>query len=418
MESSIPQQIGSFVIGNQLGCGSFGQVFQGHHVISLSSVAIKVIPKSKPYSSEMCDSARAELNALRDMDHPLIVTLLQCLEDDFHYYIILDFAENGSLFNRIKTLCRLTEHEARRYFAQMICTIDYLHNERKFLHLDIKPENILLDKFNNIRLVDFGLSCHIDNLKDMNFIGGSFSYVEPEIIKNNTASYASDIWSLGVTLYVMVIGNLPFSHPEKQQLLKSIINDEPCYPPTISANLTDLIKQMLKKDPAKRITIEEIKAHPWFDLFDYKTLNDFIHQTSINIPTDKNLLAHIALQTRSGNTEIESKNVTEDELILYKLYAKEKASGKINELSRIRVFNFKQSSLNSSKESKVIMLSPSSLEPPIAYTRRRNSSVCEQKTTGLLIPPKCVCRKNIIPYSARNHANHIDQVKNKKEESC
>ena len=155
-------------------------------------------------------------------------------------------------------------------FFQLVLSLEYLHKVKKIVHRDLKAENILLDRNNNIRVVDFGLSKAFEEGKPyLETQCGSPAYVSPEIIKEQPYTSASDIWSAGVLLYAMVLGSLPFNsdHDNLGDLLRKILEENVELPESLSRDLRDLLKKMLIKDPRKRIRLEEVKDHAWLQEF-------------------------------------------------------------------------------------------------------------------------------------------------------
>ena len=133
------------------------------------------------------------------------------------------------------------------------------------MHRDLKAENILLDRYNNIRLIDFGLSNGFSKIDpELKTACGSPAYAAPEMIQGCPYTKAADVWSAGVVLYAMVAGRLPFDDSNVQTLMQKVVYTEATYPPSMSRSLVDLLKRLLSKNPEKRLTIPQIINHPWF----------------------------------------------------------------------------------------------------------------------------------------------------------
>jgi serine/threonine protein kinase len=176
---------------------------------------------------------------------------------------------------------RLSEDQARRYFTQLLTVLEYLHSEQKVAHRDLKCENVLLDRYNNIRLIDFGLSNQFTDLNpQLRTACGSPAYAAPEMIQGNTYTYTADIWSAGILLFALVAGYLPFDDDRASGVLQKVVHSEVGYPAFISPQLRDLLQKMICKDPEERITLDMIKAHPWFSQSQYHLLKDVIHPES------------------------------------------------------------------------------------------------------------------------------------------
>ena len=177
--------------------------------------------------------------------------------------MVLEYA-GGELFDYIVQNGKMKEDEARRFFQQIICAVEYCHRH-KIVHRDLKPENLLLDENLNVKIADFGLS---NIMTDGNFLKtscGSPNYAAPEVI--NGKLYAGpevDVWSCGVILYVLLVGRLPFDDEHIPSLFAKIAKGQYVVPNYMSSGAAALIKKMLAVNPVHRATIEEIRMDPWF----------------------------------------------------------------------------------------------------------------------------------------------------------
>ena len=187
--------------------------------------------------------------------------------------MVLEYA-GGELFDYIVQHGRMKEAEARRFFQQMLCAVEYCHRH-KIVHRDLKPENLLLDENLNVKIADFGLS---NIMTDGNFLKtscGSPNYAAPEVIGGKLyAGPEVDVWSCGVILYVLLVGRLPFDDEHIPSLFAKIARGTYVVPTWMSPGAAGLIKKMLVVNPVQRATISEIRQDPWFltDLPDYLQL--------------------------------------------------------------------------------------------------------------------------------------------------
>jgi carbon catabolite-derepressing protein kinase len=177
--------------------------------------------------------------------------------------MVLEYA-GGELFDYIVQNGKMKEDEARRFFQQMLCAVEYCHRH-KIVHRDLKPENLLLDDNLNVKIADFGLS---NIMTDGNFLKtscGSPNYAAPEVIGGKLyAGPEVDVWSCGVILYVLLVGRLPFDDEHIPSLFAKIARGVYMVPPWMSPGASALIKKMLVVNPVQRATIEEIRLDPWF----------------------------------------------------------------------------------------------------------------------------------------------------------
>ena len=176
----------------------------------------------------------------------------------------MEYAEGGELFDYIVARKRLKEKEAAKFFQQIISGVEYIHKLR-IVHRDLKPENLLLDKDRNIKLVDFGLSNTYKAGSTLKTAWGSPWYAAPEMIAGKRYhGITVDVWSCGVILFAMVWGYLPFEDPNTGWLYKKILSANYQIPSFVTPEWRDLIKKILDTDPRTRLTIPEIRDHPWY----------------------------------------------------------------------------------------------------------------------------------------------------------
>ena len=272
MNMSTPNsnEVGDYVLKRQIGSGSFATVWRAQHTVSKRIVAIKVIDNNEISSKMSKDKFIREIALAKLVDHPFIAKLFEIIETPNYTYLVMEYAENGSLLNYVNVNGRLTEMIARRYFSQLVSALEYLHEDKKIAHRDLKAENVLLDKYMNIRLIDFGLSnTFTEDDPELNTACGSPAYAAPEMVVGKPYTAMADIWSAGVLLYAMVVGELPFDDENVQNLLYKIAFTEPYYPKHLSPQLVDLLRKILSKDPSDRLTLKKIKEHPWFSQTEY-----------------------------------------------------------------------------------------------------------------------------------------------------
>lgn len=257
-------QIKGYVLKQEIGSGASSVVYEGVETTTQRRVAVKMISKDYLRNETLMKMYRREVDILKLIDHPFIVALYEELEDEKAFYLVMELVEGSNLVSLVNSWGRLSESMARKYFVQIIDALDYLHNEAKVIHRDLKLENIIIDANDNIRIIDFGISKFIEGNDDVNHhTCGSEPYLPPEMILNNGYSVKADIWSIGVTLYTLVYGSMPFSPVKNKNVFKSILYETPKFLQNVSQELRDLLTNILQKDPLLRISIDMIKQHSW-----------------------------------------------------------------------------------------------------------------------------------------------------------
>lgn len=212
----------------------------------------------------MEEKVQREINILHLCTHPHIIRLYEVIDTPTDIFLVNEYVSGGELFDYIVSKGRLSADEARNFFHQIISGVEYCHFQ-KIVHRDLKPENLLLDANLNIKIADFGLS---NLMRDGDFLRtscGSPNYAAPEVISGHLyAGPEVDVWSCGVILYALLCGSLPFDDEVIPNLFKKIKSGMYSLPTHLSQLAKNLIPRMLEVDPMKRITIPEIRVHPWF----------------------------------------------------------------------------------------------------------------------------------------------------------
>ncbi|KAK6927298.1 Protein kinase domain [Dillenia turbinata] len=262
--SNVELYLPNYKMGKTLGIGSFGKVKIAEHALTGHKVAIKILNRRKVKNMDMEEKVRREIKILRLFMHPHIIRLYEVIETPTDIYVVMEYVKSGELFDYIVEKGRLQEDEARNFFQQIISGVEYCHRNM-VVHRDLKPENLLLDSKCNVKIADFGLS---NIMRDGHFLKtscGSPNYAAPEVISGRLyAGPEVDVWSCGVILYALLCGTLPFDDENIPNLFKKIKGGIYTLPSHLSPGARDLIPRMLVVDPMKRMTIPEIRQHPWF----------------------------------------------------------------------------------------------------------------------------------------------------------
>ncbi|CAD8196600.1 unnamed protein product [Paramecium octaurelia] len=270
-----------------LGQGSFGWVTLVKEISTGKLLAMKAMKKAELFKYCTVDNLKREIKIQRKLNHPNIIKLDSYFEDKTNVYLVLEYAEGGSLFKQIKKQRHLSEDEASHYLYQTCLGIDYLHKQ-KIIHRDIKPENLLLDNKGNIKICDFGWSTEMGNLKKA--FCGTIEYMAPEMIKSQSTNYKLDIWCLGVLLYEMVQGKPPFTGRNDQEKCQAILSGSPLkYDEYVSEDCKSLISMILQQNPFNRPSIQGILSHRWMlsKIKQYQPLNENLTYRSVSLLIDE-----------------------------------------------------------------------------------------------------------------------------------
>ena len=265
-KDSAEMTIGDYIIKKTIGSGTFSTVKLGVHRITHKKVAIKILDKSKIESRDDLERIIREMQILIEMHNPFVIKVYKIYEDKNNFLIIMEYCEGGELFNYIVKKKRLSEEESSYFFYQLINGIEYIHS-KGIAHRDLKPENLLLSKNKILKIIDFGLSNFYDGQKRLQAPCGSPCYASPEMVKGKKYDgFNIDIWAIGVILFAMLCGYLPFEDDENDTdvLFNEIIKNKIDYPYFLSRLSLDILQKILVSDPLKRITIDEIKKHEFY----------------------------------------------------------------------------------------------------------------------------------------------------------
>ncbi|KAM9020940.1 hormonally up-regulated neu tumor-associated kinase isoform 2-T2 [Ara ararauna] len=265
------KRVGNYLIGRKLGEGSFAKVREGLHVLTGEKVAVKVIDKKRAKKDTyVTKNLRREGQIQQMIRHPNIAQLLDILETENSYYLVMELCPGGNLMHKIYEKKRLEEHEARKYIRQLILAVEHLHRAG-VVHRDLKIENLLLDEDNNIKLIDFGLSncAGILGYSDpFSTQCGSPAYAAPELLARKKYGPKIDVWSIGVNMYAMLTGTLPFTvEPFSLRALyqKMVDKEMNPFPTQLSSAAVNFLRSLLEPDPAKRPNIQQALANRWLN---------------------------------------------------------------------------------------------------------------------------------------------------------
>ncbi|KAI9342012.1 kinase-like domain-containing protein [Obelidium mucronatum] len=263
-------QFGPYKLMRTVGEGEFGKVKLSVDSRTNREVAIKLLKKDRISTPSRRAKVMREISMLQALDHPYIVSLLEVVETDAYIGLVMEFASGGEIFHYIMAQPdgKLKEPEGRRFFAQLVSGVSYIHS-MGIVHRDLKLENLLLGSDHNILISDFGFANK--NSEHMETSCGSPGYAAPElVISNGYVGDAADIWSCGVILYGMLCGYLPYdddpANPESENinlLYQYILQTQLTYPSHVSPLARGIISIMLVPDPRRRGKMSEVMGHDW-----------------------------------------------------------------------------------------------------------------------------------------------------------
>ncbi|CAI4216085.1 unnamed protein product [Parascedosporium putredinis] len=252
------KSVGNYTLGRLIGKGSFGKVYLANHKLTNGS---KVVLKSANKSD--ANLAR-EIHHHRQFVHPHIARLYEVIVTESLVWMVLEYCPGDELYNYLLKHGPLPVHKVQRIFAQLVGAVAYVH-ANSCVHRDLKLENILFDKNENVKLVDFGFTREYEGKANhLQTFCGTICYSAPEMLKGEKyAGEKVDVWSLGVILYALLCGELPFDDDDDNVTRTKILTDEPKYPDHIPADALSLIKLLLSKRPLLRPSLSDVLNHPF-----------------------------------------------------------------------------------------------------------------------------------------------------------
>ncbi|XP_031570435.1 calcium/calmodulin-dependent protein kinase kinase 1-like isoform X2 [Actinia tenebrosa] len=340
-ESENFTQLNQYKLMDEIGKGSYGVVRLCYSDFDQSNYAMKIISKKriirkaglrKPGDrgkNPGLENLQREIAILKKVDHPNVVRLYEVLDDpaEDNLYLVFELVDKGEVMEVPGP--KLSQEVARNHFRDLLLGIEYLHYH-KIVHRDIKPSNLLLGDNGRIKIADFGVSDVFEG--DDAFLSktaGSPAFMAPESLQTSRDKYsgkAVDVWAMGITLFCFVYGKCPFEDGNRMALYEKIRIQQLEFPeePVINPKLEDLLLRLLIKDPKERITVPEIKIHPWVTRGGRDHLPSTAENCSVIEITDEDI-------RNSVRTIPKIKT-----LILVKSMIKYKTFGSLTKLERLR----------------------------------------------------------------------------------
>ncbi|XP_020499318.1 serine/threonine-protein kinase MARK2 isoform X8 [Labrus bergylta] len=269
--------IGNYRLLKTIGKGNFAKVKLARHVLTGKEVAVKIIDKTQLNSSSLQKLFR-EVRIMKMLNHPNIVKLFEVIETEKTLYLVMEYASGGEVFDYLVAHGRMKEKEARAKFRQIVSAVQYCH-QKCIVHRDLKAENLLLDADMNIKIADFGFSNEFTLGNKLDTFCGSPPYAAPELFQGKKYDGPEvDVWSLGVILYTLVSGSLPFDGQNLKELRERVLRGKYRIPFYMSTDCENLLKKFLILNPSKRGSLEQqIMRDRWMNVgYDEEELKPYI----------------------------------------------------------------------------------------------------------------------------------------------
>ncbi|XP_061890395.1 MAP/microtubule affinity-regulating kinase 3-like isoform X10 [Entelurus aequoreus] len=263
-EDSQQPHVGNYRLLKTIGKGNFAKVKLARHILTGREVAIKIIDKTQLNPNSLQKLFR-EVRIMKILNHPNIVKLFEVIETERTLYLVMEYASGGEVFDYLVAHGRMKEKEARAKFRQIVSAVQYCH-QKHIVHRDLKAENLLLDADMNIKIADFGFSNEFTLGNKLDTFCGSPPYAAPELFQGKKYDGPEvDVWSLGVILYTLVSGSLPFDGQNLKELRERVLRGKYRIPFYMSTDCENLLKRFLVLNPAKRGTLEQIMKDRWIN---------------------------------------------------------------------------------------------------------------------------------------------------------
>ena len=305
----------NYIILEMIGEGAFGKVYKGQRKCTNQIVAIKKIVKKGKKEKEL-KNLRQEIDILHRLYHENIIQCLDSFETNSEFCLVTELA-TGQLYEIVQEDKKLPEKQIKEIALQLTSALFYLHNNN-IIHRDIKPQNVLISASGIIKICDFGFARAIDNKTMITSIKGTPLYMAPELLKEYPYNKKADLWSLGVILYELYVGQPPFYTNNFQTLLHKIAKEEIRYPDSMSPEFKDFLKGLLVKNPKDRWDWPKILAHSFLKETEsekkaHREREENYHKWILRIKNDKifNLFESESFLAKFAN-DIEVENNTKD----------------------------------------------------------------------------------------------------------
>ncbi|KAM9363290.1 serine/threonine-protein kinase MARK1 [Symphorus nematophorus] len=386
--------VGNYRLLKTIGKGNFAKVKLARHTLTGREVAIKIIDKTQLNPTSLQKLFR-EVSVMKILNHPNIVKLFEVIETEKTLYLVMEYASGGEVFDYLVAHGRMKEKEARAKFRQIVSAVEYCHQKR-IVHRDLKAENLLLDADMNIKIADFGFSNEFTLGSKLDTFCGSPPYAAPELFQGKKYDGPEvDVWSLGVILYTLVSGSLPFDGQNLKELRERVLRGKYRIPFYMSTDCENLLKKLLVLNPGKRGSLQQIMKDRWMNIgYEDKELKSYSEpEQDFNDPKRIELMKTMGFSQEEVTTALEGQKyneVTAIYLLLGRKPAEFEGSASLsssNLVHRSRPSSDINGSSQSPAHSRSVAANQKqrrfsdhvapSIPPPVSYTKRCHANSVE-----------------------------------------
>ncbi|XP_073975379.1 serine/threonine-protein kinase NIM1-like isoform X2 [Rhodnius prolixus] len=309
-EATLGKRVALYKVQGELGRGNFSTVKLGVHELTKERVAIKILDKSKltPKARKMLVR---EISSMEAVHHKNIIRLFEVVETYSKLHLVMEYVSGGELYQKLTTEGRMKEPDAKSTFAQILSAVKHLH-ERNIIHRDIKAENVFCGTRGVVKLGDFGFSTRVAANEDLRTFCGSPPYAAPELFRDESYSGRPvDIWALGVLLFFMTTGHMPFPADSIAGLKRSILLGVITAPAHLTLPCRTLIRGILRQTPKDRFSVDQIAGSEWMQgtTVAEGTCERWITTPSVGTPTEK-----LSAEEKAAREKLESLGITQNML--------------------------------------------------------------------------------------------------------
>lgn len=276
-------QISQFNVIRTIGVGSFSHVDLVFHNPTQKYYVLKVMSKQRVLELNQKEHVISEVQILRAVQHPNVVTLYATFQDSKNLYIVLEYISGGEVFSHLRTMQYFDLDVTRFYAAEILLVFQHLQNQN-LVYRDLKPENLVFSHDGHIKFIDFGFA---KKITDRTYtLCGTPEYLAPEIIKGEGASFCSDWWAYGILIYEFLVGQTPFVDENENRMYQKICKGQVYFPNHIDPITKNLLQGLLQVDTSKRlgctaIGAQEIMNHQWFQGIDWAKVYNHRYQAPL-----------------------------------------------------------------------------------------------------------------------------------------